>query len=308
MWINFNLIVMKKILIIGAAAFALFITGCFNSGPCLNGYGPVVNEIRELSDFTAVSNSFEYEVRVTQSDTFGVEVEAQENLHQLIETYVSGSTLIVKTQNSSCINSSVPVVVYVSMPYIEEIRNTGSGRLSADRSEVTEFECSNSGSGVISIDSVFASSIKLKNSGSGKLYVSASFPDEINMTQTGSGLIDAGYVDQPLDVNINNTGSGKVYATIVDGLVVDARLSGSGLILLDGFAEMADFSLSSSGKIDAMELEVADAKTLISGSGKIFVYATEKLDVVITGSGDVLYRGHPLITTRITGSGDIRPY
>jgi len=302
------LIVMKKILIVGFVVFSLFMTGCYFLGPCLNGYGPVVNEVRELSDFTAVSNSFEYEVRVTQSDTFGVEVEAQENLHLFIETYVSGSTLIVKTKNGNCINSAVPVVVYVSMPYIEEIRNTGSGRLSADRSEVSEFECSNSGSGTIVIDSVFASLVKLKNSGSGELYVSASYPDEISVTQTGSGLIDAGYMESPLDVNINHTSSGKIFATIFDGLLVDTRLTGSGLIMLDGFVEMADYTLSSSGKIDAIELEVADATARNTGSGKIFVYAKETLDVTVTGSGDVYYRGDPQITKRITGSGDVRPY
>ena len=299
---------MKKIFILGALVSAFFITGCFNIGPCLQGYGPVTNEVRGLADFTAVSNTFEYEVRVTQSDTFGVELEAQENLLNLIETYVSGSTLIVKTKNGHCINSAVPVVVYVSMPYIEEIRNTGSGRLSADRAEVADFEISNSGSGVISIDSVFASSVSLKNTGSGKLYVNASYPDEIEVSQTGSGLIDAGIIDRSLELSINHTGSGKIFASIIDGLEVSTRMTGSGLIMLDGHAETADLSLSSSGKIDAIEMEVADAIAKSTGSGKIFVYASKTLDVTITGSGDVYYRGNPLLSTRITGSGSVRPY
>ncbi|MCP4313746.1 MAG: DUF2807 domain-containing protein [Bacteroidetes bacterium] len=299
---------MRKILIIGAFVSFIAFSGCSFLGPCLQGYGPVVNQVRELEDFIAVSNTFSYEVRVTQSDTFGVEVEAQENLLGVIETYVSGSTLVVKTKNGTCINSAAPVVVYVSMPYIEEIRNTCSGRLSADRSEAVEFECSNSGSGVISIDSVFASVISLKNSGSGKLNVSASYPDEIDVTQTGSGSIDAGIIDRSLEVNIHHTSSGKIYGTILDGLVVDARLTGSGLILLEGGASTTDLSLSSSGKIDALEMVVEDAIAQISGSGKIFVHATDNLDVTITGSGDLYYRGNPIITTRITGSGDIRPY
>ncbi len=299
---------MKKTFILGALASALFITGCFNFGPCIQGYGPVIIEFREIVDFTAVSNTFEFEVRVTQSDTFGVEVEAQENLLKFIETYVSGSTLIVKTKNGTCVNSAVPVVVYVSMPYVEEITNTGSGRLSADRAEVADFEISNSGSGVISIDSVFASTVSLKNTGSGKLYMSASYPDEFEVTQTGSGLIDAGIIDQPLEVSINHTSSGKIYASIINGLEVSARMTGSGLILLDGYAETADLSLSSSGKMDAIEMEVADAIAKNTGSGKIFVYARETLDATITGSGDIYYRGNPLLSVRITGSGSVRPY
>lgn len=299
---------MKKIWVLGALVSLVLLIGCSYGGSCLQGYGPVVNQIRGLADFTAVSNAGDFEVRVIASDTFGVVVEAQENLVQLIETYVSGSTLVVKTENNTCINSAVPVVVYVSMPYIEEIRNTGSGRMSADRSEGAEFDISNSGSGLIAIDSVFASRVTLKNSGSGKLYVSYSNPDEIDIIQTGSGLIDAGFVDQPLEININHTSSGKVYGIILDGVVVTSRLSGSGQIFLEGEAETADLNLSSSGKTDAMELLVAEAETLISGSGKIFVYATDYLDVTITGSGSVYYRGNPLITTRISGSGSVRPY
>ena len=112
----------------------------------------------------------------------------------------------------------------------------------------------------------------------------------------------------PLEVSINHTGSGKIYAIVLDGLKVDANLTGSGIISLSGDAKTADLSLSSSGKIDALGMVVSDANAMISGSGKIFVYAKDYLNVTITGSGDVYYRGNPLITTRITGSGSVRPY
>lgn len=299
---------MNKILIAAALVVALIINGCFFDGECLQGYGPVVNQVRELADFNAVSNAGEFEVRVTMSDAFGVEVQAQENLHDFIEIYVSGSTLVVKTRDNTCLNSIAPVIVYVSMPYIEEIRNTGSGKLSADRAISEEFECSNSGSGLISIDSVFASAVSLKNSGSGKLYVTASFPEEIEVILTGSGLIDAGMIYSPFKVSLDHTGSGKIYASLQDGLEVDATLTGSGIISLNGDAGTADFGLSSSGKIDALEMVVSRAGAMISGSGKIYVYATDYLDVTISGSGDLYYRGNPLITSRITGSGNIRPY
>lgn len=292
----------------GVLLSVLLITGCSNGGGCLQGYGPVTNEFRDLSGFTGVSFADNFEVRVNQSSSFEVEVQAQENLHQLIEIYVSGSTLVVKTKNNSCVSSIAPIIVYVSLPYLEELRNTGSGKLSADRAESAEFECSNSGSGLISIDSVFASVVSLINSGSGELSVLASYPDEIEVIQTGSGTVDAGFMISPLWVSINHTSSGKVYATVLDGLEVDAKLSGSGLISLSGDAEATDLGLSSSGKIDALEMEVADAEVKSSGSGKVYVYATENLDVTITGSGDVYYRGNPLVSARVTGSGSVRPY
>ncbi len=299
---------MNKILVPGVLLAILVITGCSYGVGCIQGYGPVTNEFRDLVDFTGVSFDENFEVRVNKSSSFGVEVQAQENLHQMIEIYVSGSTLVVKTKNNSCISSIAPIIVYVSLPYLEEIRNNGSGKLSADRAESAEFECSNSGSGLIRIDSVFASVVSLKNTGSGELTVTASYPDEIEVIQTGSGLIDAGYLHAPLEVSINHTGSGKIYAIVLDGLKVDANLTGSGIISLSGDAKTADLGLSSSGKIDALGMVVSDANAMISGSGKIFVYAKDYLNVTITGSGDVYYRGNPLITTRITGSGSVRPY
>jgi hypothetical protein len=299
---------MKKILIAGVFVLILGLTGCYYVGPCIQGYGPITTETRDLAFFTGVSNTGSFEVFVYHSDTFGVEVEAQENLHSLIETYVSGGTLIVKTRNGNCIKETVPVRIYVSMPEIQEIRLTGSGILEADKTFTDVFEMSNTGSGIIRIDSVDALNAHIKNTGSGRVYLTGSYADEVRISQTGSGEILAGTIYETTDVSINHTSSGLVMASLPDGDLVDARLTGSGKIILDGDALQADYSLSSSGKIDALDLIVLTAEVSITGSGKVYVYATDALDVTITSSGDVLYRGNPSITSRITGSGSIRRY
>jgi hypothetical protein len=299
---------MKKIVIAGVFALILGLSGCYYVGPCIQGYGPVTTESRDLSSFTGVSNTGSFEVFVYQSETFGVDVEAQENLHPLIETYVSGGTLIIKTRNGNCIKESVPVRIYVYMPEIQEIRLTGSGLLEADKTFTDDFEISNSGSGTIRIDSVDALSAFIKNSGSGRVYLDGSFADEVRISQTGSGDILAGTIMANTYMSINHTSSGLVVASLPIAEVVDAKLTGSGKIVLDGDAITGDYSLSSSGKIDALDLVVLDADVSISGSGKVYVYATETMNVNITGSGDVLYRGDPSITSRITGSGKIRRY
>jgi uncharacterized protein (AIM24 family) len=105
------------------------------------------------------------------------------------------------------------------------------------------------------------------------------------------------------------TSSGEIKGTLLGGQDVDVRLTGSGKVLLEGDAVNAVYSLSSSGKIDALDLVVSQAKVTVSGSGKVYVNATDYLDVTITASGDVLYRGNPEeIVTRITGSGSLRKY
>jgi len=299
---------MKKIMLIGTVAVLSGVSGCYYTGPCVQGYGPVTTEERYLEDFTGVSNTGSFDVRISRADTFGVAVEAQENLIGLIETYVSGSHLIVKTRNGSCISSPVPVIVHVDMPEIREIGNSGSGSLTADVAETEDFDMANTGSGLISIESITAATASLRNSGSGELHVDGSDVAELYISQTGSGLVDAGFIYGAPELTINHTSSGEVAATLLDGYAVDARLTGSGKILLDGDAVDAGYVLSSSGKIDALDLMVAEADVRITGSGKVYVHATEFLDVTITSSGDVLYLGNPNINSTITGSGSIRKY
>jgi len=299
---------MKRGLIMGTVALLAVLTGCYFDGPCIHGTGPVVSQDREITGFSAVTNTGSFEVQVSLSDSFGVEVEAQENLLPVIETYVSGNSLIIKTRNGTCIGPASPVLVNISLPFIEELKLTGSGKLELDIAKGDFFECSNAGSGFVRVDTVMAGTMAIGNSGSGTIFVDESFVDEISLVQSGSGIVEAAAVYEPLDASIHHSSSGRIRSEIVDGLFVEGILSGSGRIDLTGEAEEADFTLNASGRIDALDMMARDVKATITGSGKIFVYATDFLEATITGSGDIIYRGNPTISYRITGSGDVKQY
>ena len=87
-----------------------------------------------------------------------------------------------------------------------------------------------------------------------------------------------------------------------------AEQTGSGRIELSGDARDAEYKLTSSGKIDALELVAEYVTAKNSGSGKVFLYATGTLDATVTGSGNIYYLGDPVISSRITGSGDVIYY
>jgi hypothetical protein len=95
---------------------------------------------------------------------------------------------------------------------------------------------------------------------------------------------------------------------VLNGTVVDVILSGSGKVELTGDAVLAEYSLNSSGRLDALNLEVPDVDANSNGSGDLFVWATDFLDATVTGSGSIYYRGNPQLTSTITGSGNVRPY
>lgn len=299
---------MKRYIFICAVISALSFTGCTYWGPCIDGVGPVISETRDISEFSAVKNEGSFDVRITEADEFSVEVEAQENLLPIIETFVSGYTLVIQKKLATCFRSNSAVIINITLPQLEELKLSGSGKITADIGDSQFFECTNSGSGQIRIDSVFAGELSMKNSGSGLIELQASYADEISLIQSGSGTLDAGTVYNSIDASMRHSSSGRILCSLINGDQVDASLSGSGRLKLEGDAYVADYTLSSSGKLDALNLMVTDVKATVTGSGRIFVYATEFLDATVTGSGDVIYRGDPALTTHISGSGSVKPY
>lgn len=299
---------MRRIWLIGIVVAITVFSGCYYCGPCLNGSGPVITELRDVGVFTGVSNTGSFDLFVIRADSFSVEVIAQENLIPIIETYVSGYMLIVRTENDACYRSSSPVQVVITMPETETLRLTGSGKVFADMAAGTEVEISNSGSGYMEIDSVMAERYVLCNSGSGYISIDGTYVDVVDVVQSGSGSILCGTLFGATEVNIRHSSSGHISAKVLDGTKMDVTLSGSGRIELAGDVEVADYLLNSSGRIDALDLMASDVDATSTGSGKVYLWATDFLDATITGSGDIIYRGDPMVTTRITGTGSVRSY
>jgi hypothetical protein len=299
---------MRKLWLIGVVLAAVSLSGCSYFGPCVNGSGPVVTEQREVGEFTGVNNTGSFDVYVTKADSFSVEVVAQESLIPIIETYVSGNTLIVETKSGGCYKSGSPVQVHVSLPETEVLTLNGSGRVFADVLTSTEVEISNSGSGYMEVDSVMSETFVLDNSGSGYISVIGSYVNDVDVSQSGSGDILCGTLYETTEMDIRHSSSGRVSAMLIDGVVIDVVMSGSGRVDLAGDLEVAEYSLNSSGRLDALELEVSDVEATTTGSGNIYLWAVDLLDATITGSGDIVYRGNPQISIRITGSGSVRPY
>lgn len=299
---------MRRIWLIGVVLGIASLTGCNYFGHCVNGSGQVISEVREIEDFTGVVNTASFDLIVTQSDTYSVEVRAQENLLPIIETYISGNTLIIEIENGVCLKSNSNVEVHVSMPETELLGLTGSGRVFADVLMSTEVEVSNSGSGYMEIDSVLTETLDLGNSGSGHISILGSYVNKVDAVQSGSGAILCGTLFGVVEVDIRHSSSGQVSAIILDGVELDVVLSGSGRVELSGAVEVAEYSLNSSGRIDALDLEVSDVDAINTGSGTIFLWAIDLLNAIITGSGDIIYQGNPSITSTITGSGSLRSY
>lgn len=120
---------------------------------------------------------------------------------------------------------------------------------------------------------------------------------------SGSGLVESDYFQEDY-VNLILSGSGRIKSSF-DVQEANIHLSGSGRIDISGFADAADITVSGSGKIRGADFEIADCKTLTSGSGDMWLTVGDDLDSRISGSGNVHYYGNPTVKTHISGSGNV---
>ncbi len=134
-----------------------------------------------------------------------------------------------------------------------------------------------------------------------KVYITVPTLEILELEGSGSITCDTFHID---DLTVNLLGSGVINIA-AETSFLEVNLAGSGDIFLRGFADHTDLTISGSGTIHAYDLEQNNCIVNISGSGNMYVFVNELLDVHITGSGDVNYRGTPDVRTRITGSGSV---
>ncbi len=123
------------------------------------------------------------------------------------------------------------------------------------------------------------------------------------LSLSGSGLIETGsFTSTDFDLSVSGSGDIK---TIISTDKITANVSGSGTINIEGDAINTNFVISGSGKIKTYKLLQEQCQAAISGSGDMYVNASQLIDARISGSGKVYFVNHPAIHTSISGSGDV---
>jgi hypothetical protein len=103
------------------------------------------------------------------------------------------------------------------------------------------------------------------------------------------------------------SGSGKVVVSVTSSGAADFGVSGSGKIEASGSASTVTATISGSGKVMAGDLETNSCDVKIAGSGDVEINVKNELDANITGSGNVRYKGNPSkVNSHSAGSGHVR--
>jgi Putative auto-transporter adhesin, head GIN domain len=115
-------------------------------------------------------------------------------------------------------------------------------------------------------------------------------------------------VSAPSLTALDLTGSGTITVAGMTAAGLTVTLSGSGDIQATGSVIRLNVSIHGSGDAQLSGLVARNVDAVVSGSGAIFVTATQSLDAKVPGSGVVVYRGNPpQVSSSITGSGAVTP-
>jgi hypothetical protein len=233
---------MKKISFAVIALLCLFAVSCRKT----TGEGPVVTETRAVSGFADIDQRVGASVYYTQAPDYKVEVIAQRNILDVLQTYVSGNRLVVKFKDGVRVNSHEDIRVNVSAPRVSSLRISGSGNLYVTGPFTpASLEMDISGSGSMAISELTTALIDADISGSGSISISHGTATEEKLKISGSGSLNLEGVTADR-ATTNTSGSGTIKVTATQTLNV--TISGSGNVFYKGSPQV-NVSVSGSGKV-----------------------------------------------------------
>jgi hypothetical protein len=114
-------IVMKRLLllVILLGSIAFLFTGC-----SLVGSGPIETKEYQLTDFTEIEISHDFNYDITRSETYSVVASTHQNLIDHLDIFKSGQTLKVRLKSGTIVNSDARVTV--TLPALERLQVSGA--------------------------------------------------------------------------------------------------------------------------------------------------------------------------------------
>lgn len=236
---------MKTIKIISLSLLILGLHSCKKEAFIgVNGKGSNVTEVINYKSFAKIDLAFDADVLYTQDSIFKIEISAQSNIQDVIETEVSKGVLTFKANRKLWHHN--PIVITVHSPEIKGFFMSGSGNVYVQNPiQTPSIDLNVSGSGGISIPFLITDQIYTSVSGSGKIKVEDGSSKNQYIDISGSGNIDFLNVKSNKS-NISVSGSGDVKVWATEELSI--AISGSGKVSYKGTPTM-NTNISGSGKV-----------------------------------------------------------
>jgi len=208
----------------------------------VDGNGKVVKETRDVSSFDAIKIGGAFEVYLSQGSSEGLEVEADENLLDLIRTEVRGGTLVIDTKEN--IRNSKEMNLYITFKDLEKLDLSGAVEVkSKGKLKFDDLTIDGSGASEITLE-LEADKLECDFSGASEIELSGK-AKYCSIDNSGASELDAyDFVVGEYNIEISGAGDAKIHCTDV----LTARISGAASIRYQGDPKV-DSRVSGAGSI-----------------------------------------------------------
>ena len=213
----------------------------------VNGTGGIKTITRNTNDYESIHVHGNLDVDLVEGKEGLIEIQAEENLLEFIETTVLDNELIIKIKKGYSLRPSVRkrIAIVVPFEHLDKVEISGSGDIeSASAIKTDYFSVNLSGSGDVNLH-VICTTLKADVSGSGdiKLYGKA---EDLTIAIAGSGDVSA-YEFKSENADVSIAGSGDVKLFVSKRL--EASIAGSGDISYKGNPGNVEKSIAGSGTV-----------------------------------------------------------
>ncbi len=222
----------------------IFYQGCIlDYAQTIYGNGNVITKEREVEPFNKLKVSSGIDVYITQGDVETLKLEADENLHDVINTEVREGTLRIWTEYN--IRKAEDKKVHLSYRDLSSIKISSAGDVyGTNRMKAGDLRLSLSSAGDLELE-LDAGSIDINISSSGDARLSGT-TDVLEASLSSAGDLHAfELVAKKCKVNASSAGSARVNASEE----LDMSSSSAGDIHYKGDAKITRMSTSSAGSI-----------------------------------------------------------
>ena len=211
------------------------------------GSGNVTTQPRNVSGFHAVDLLSSGSVIVTQGDTEGLVIEAEDNIIPLVETKVADGTLRIGFKSGEEIHPTKKVLFRLAVKNMDNVKISGSGDITAKALKTDHLAVKVQGSGDITVGQLESGAVAVDIDGSGNVTLVGKAASQ-TISIAGSGDYEgAGLKTGTAAVNIAGSGDCEVAAS--ETLV--ANVSGSGDVSYYGKPAVTKH-VTGSGTVDAL--------------------------------------------------------
>lgn len=212
-----------KVLLLTASVCA--ITSCGRE--TVKGTGEAKQEIRNLSEFTGLNVSGNYQILGAAGSPDKFVISTNENILPYIETYVKDSTLIVESKKKADIFPTVTQNIWFTVPKFKNLTLNGAS--------------------VFQYQNLNTDKLTVTLSGSHQLLLTGK-GDSLDLTISGSSDVDArSFITN--DATIVISGSSTVYVNPTKNLKV--TINGEGKVIYFSEAPKVDQTINGSGQVSS---------------------------------------------------------